>query len=111
MTTQHTPGPWQLGEKTVFKDHGFKVYGYPISAGGQAIARVHAGSVGKEAFSFGNQEANALLIAVAPKLLASLQRMLAAHDADVAAGSLIAAGNGQAAEQARAVIAAATGVA
>lgn len=75
-TATHTPGPWILSEKTVFKDHGFKVYGYPISAGGQAIARVHAGSVGKEAFSFGNQEANARLIAAAPAMLAALEAFM-----------------------------------
>lgn len=74
---KHTPGPWKTGEKTVFADHGFKVYGYPISADGQAIARVHAGSVGKEAFSFGNQEANARLIALAPEMAEALRRLIA----------------------------------
>lgn len=38
-------------------------------------------------------------------LLKALERMLAAHDADVEMGSIIAAGNGCAAEQARSAIA------
>ena len=52
---------------------------------------------------------DATLIAAAPDMLAALERMLAAHDADVEAGSLIAAGNGMAAAQARQAIAKATG--
>lgn len=40
----------------------------------------------------------------APELLEALVRLLAAHDANVAAGSLIATANQQAADQARAAI-------
>ena len=54
-------------------------------------------------------KAEAQLHLAAPELLAALERMLAAHDADVEAGSLIAAGNGMAAAQARQAIAKATG--
>ena len=43
------------------------------------------------------------------ELAAALRRMLAAHDADVARGSLVAAGNSQAADQARAALAKAEG--
>lgn len=68
--TDHTPGPWHCGEKFVGSVDGFKVYGYPISANGQAIARVHAGTPGRH--GFGNEEANARLIAAAPEMLAAL---------------------------------------
>lgn len=44
------------------------------------------------------------LIAAAPELLQTLERLLAAHEADVANGSLIALGNQAAADQARKVI-------
>lgn len=57
-----------------------------------------------------DERANVQLMAAAPDLLAALRRMLAAHDADVEAGSLIAAGNGHAADQARRAIAKAYGV-
>lgn len=68
----HTPGPWHVGESTIYTNHGFKVHGFPISGSGQAIAAVWNGSVGKEGLGFGNQEANASLIVVAPDMLAAL---------------------------------------
>lgn len=59
-----------------------------------------------EANRFNKKSVDAIRLANAsPDLLAALERMLAAHDADVEMGSLIALGNEQAAEQARIAIA------
>ena len=71
--SKHTPGPWAIGQKANFDLHGFMVHGFPVAGAGQAIAAVWAGAVGKEAFGFDNQEANARLIAAAPDMLAALK--------------------------------------
>ncbi len=75
---QHTPGPWHLGAKFVGTVDGYSVQGFPISAQGQSICRVHAGHI----LGFGNEDANARLIAAAPDLLAALKALLAYEDAE-----------------------------
>lgn len=75
---QHTPGPWHVGPANIATIDGFKIHRFPVSGNGQAIAAVWNGSVGKEALSFSDGEANAALIARAPDLLAENQRLRAA---------------------------------
>ena len=88
--TQHTKGPWihNKGSQSI------------MTADGIDLAYFAGLVAGPD---------NAQLASAAPDMLAALERMLAAHDADVEAGSLIAAGNGMAAAQARQAIAKATG--
>jgi len=58
MTTQHTPGPWRIG------DAGFTVFGPPKSGAlPETIAPV-------------KNRANARLIAAAPELLEALEALL-----------------------------------
>jgi hypothetical protein len=75
-TIKWTPGPWIMGKSNIRTLEGFKVHTFPISGSGQAIACVFNGSVGKEAISFGNQKANAHLIAAAPELYDALFRIM-----------------------------------
>ncbi len=77
MREEHTPGPWdlrrispQLGGEPIFL----------ISAESTLFLRVQACADG---FVFGQNEANAYLIAAAPDLLAACVAMLAAHDGDI----------------------------
>ena len=78
MTTNHTSGPWQLGDTriTVSTD-GFDAYAIPISGSGSAIGCVYAGAVGRPR-SVEVEYANARLIASAPDLLVVLEKALAA---------------------------------
>lgn len=71
--TQHTDGPWNVGPVSEMKLDGFKVYRFPISAGGLAIAAVFAGSVGKGDFMLAQGFANARLIGAAPAMLKALE--------------------------------------
>lgn len=66
MTTQHTPGPWDL------EDHGYK---YVISKPGEGyITRDVCRMDGSTMAAF-DQKANARLIAAAPELLAALKEL------------------------------------
>jgi hypothetical protein len=64
---EHTPGPWTVGKQNIANVDGWKLNRFPISGNGQAIASVWAGRPGR--IPFGNEEANAHLIAAAPDLL------------------------------------------
>lgn len=72
MTTQHTPGPWQIRQH----EKGFVVF---YSDGGirSNTAQCYSSNVCEE---HGSAEANARLIASAPDLLAALQEILIAND-------------------------------
>lgn len=95
---RHTPGPWVIELQHEADSAG----DYPAT---YAVYTEDGSGLIAENVLLGD----ARVITAAPGLLAALKRMLAAHDADVAAGSLIAAGNMAAADEARAAIAKATG--
>lgn len=68
MKTQHTPGPWTTDENEIRFGHHYerRVFGPTGSNGGSIVAQL----VGDD------REANARLIAAAPKLLETLKRVL-----------------------------------
>ena len=66
MKTNHTPGPWTLGNKRPMKPH-------MIRGGGEDIAYTIMNQAGE-------QEANATLIAAAPELLAAVEAVLDLND-------------------------------
>ncbi len=68
MTMKHTKGPWQLGASFTERVGQWDFDGFPISARGQAIARVWNGMP--------NGKENAHLIAAAPDLLKALKTLL-----------------------------------
>lgn len=111
MSGKHTPEPWMLSDKT---EHGccydasFTESEFEVLDDGRVMTwRRRIGKAEKA-------DAKRIVacvngcVGINPEsvtyLLHALKRMLAAHDADVANGSLIAAGNSQAADEARAAI-------
>ncbi len=104
METKHTPGPWEVEElKRHFDQEYLSLHNNFILIGNENNSIAYIPAIHPEA------EANAHLIAAAPEMYEALKRLLAAHDADVKHGSLIALGNSAAADQARAAIAKAQG--
>lgn len=95
MTTQRTPGPWEVQDDTDVIDRR----GYFV-----ATAHDPSSDVGTL-----EEYANARLIAAAPALLEALQTLLqAAHDREFVPGFASAGNYVRAVDQARAAIAAAT---
>lgn len=76
MTTQHTPGPWSVGQQE-FSRHGVAL------EGNVHVIRMH-GACGAAIYSMGCEasetEATARLIAAAPALLAALEGLLNVGD-------------------------------
>lgn len=79
--SNHTSGPWIVGEPSTRSLGGFKVNAYSISAHGTAIACVFAGSVGGNRI-MPNTEGlpNAQLIAAAPDLAERLRDIVHAYE-------------------------------
>ena len=65
MTTQHTPGPWELRQST---RHGYWFIDYEQGGEGHTLTKLDC------------DEANARLISAAPDLLAALRDLLAATE-------------------------------
>jgi methionine synthase II (cobalamin-independent) len=103
MNTQHTPGPWTYSRSAVqYGDWRFYVAqaeGAPYTPHYSDVATLIAETVNDERRSI--QEANARLIAAAPDLLEALKRLMG--------GTTTLQDAQEAAQQARAAIAKATG--
>lgn len=72
----HTPGPWTVGPLQVQRRGKWLTRFRPISGGGLAIASVWAGDADREPIIPLEHEANAVLMAAAPDLLAALRKCL-----------------------------------
>ena len=81
VMSAHTPGPWQVGD-----GHALNLEGH-VFAGRRLVANCHAHSDGREGTRQENN-ANARLIAAAPRMLAFIQIIAAgsanSHDANEA---------------------------
>lgn len=111
--TQHTPGPWTYSRSEQYGASRFYVAqadGAPFTPHYSDVATLIAETVSDERRSI--QEANARLIAAAPDLMASLQRMLAQFESAIRSeyeGTSMLAEFLAEADHARAAIAKATG--